>query len=282
MKELPSTKRLSVNDLLFAEYRCPLSKTRFDMWSHHNYFVYVMKGKKKWFCQDQEVVAQAGDCIFVKKGAHSIYQYFDDEFCSLFMFLPDEFIRDTLLENQSDVDVNNDKTHSSPILRVQSNKMLNAYFYSFLSYISNARSSDKNLAELKFRELVLIINSGSGNDSISSYFLSLFKTARPSLQSVMESNFTYPMKLEEYARLSGRSLSTFKRDFKQVYNKNPGKWLIQKRLDYSRYLLEQTDKSVTEVVLDCGFKNSSHFSRSFKKQFGITPFQHKKTSEKKI
>jgi AraC-like DNA-binding protein len=271
MKDLPPEKRLSVNDLLFAEYKCPLSETRFDMWTHHNYFVYVIKGKKKWFAGDHEVLAQAGDCIFVKKGAHSIYQYFDDEFCSLFMFVPDQFIRDTLLGKQVNFNVLDDKTDSSPILRVQTDDVLKTYFYSFLSYISKTGSPDKKLAELKFRELIMIVASGSGNKSISGYFLTLLDTTRPSLQSVMESNFTYPMKLEEYARLSGRSLSTFKRDFKEIYGTTPGKWLRQKRLDYGRYLLEQTDKSVTEVMLDCGFKNNSHFSRAFKEQFDTTP-----------
>lgn len=164
----------------------------------------------------------------------------------------------------------------SPILRVETDEMLTTYFLSFLSYISKADSPDKKLAELKFRELILTVASGSGNENITSYFLNLCDTARPSLQSVMESNFAYPMKLEEYARLSGRSLSTFRRDFKEIYETTPGKWLTQKRLDYGRYLLEQTDKSVTEVVLDCGFKNTSHFSRVFKEQFDKTPLQSKK------
>jgi len=239
MKDLPPAKRLSVNKLLFAEYKCPLSETRFDMWTHHNYFVYVIKGKKKWFAGDHEIVAQAGDCIFVKKGAHSIYQYFDDEFCSLFMFVPDQFIRDTLLENQVKLIVPDDEKEPSPILRVQPDEMLTAYFYSFLSYISKTGSPDKKLAELKFRELIMIVASDSGNKSISGYFLNLCNTARPSLQSVMESNFTYPIKLEEYARLSGRSLSTFRRDFREIYKTTPGKWLRQKRLDYGRYLLEK-------------------------------------------
>ncbi len=280
MKDLPPTKRLSVNDLLFAEYKCPLSETRFDMWTHHNYFVYVIEGKKKWFSGDCEVLAQEGDCIFVKKGAHSIYQYFDEEFCSLFMFVPDQFIRDTLLENQVNVEEN--EINSDPILRVKTDEILNTYFLSFLSYISKADSPDKKLAELKFRELILTVTSGSGNESITSYFLSLCNTARPSLQSVMESNFTYPMKLEEYARLCGRSLSTFKRDFKEIYDTTPGKWLRQKRLNYGRYLLKQTDKSVTEIVLDCGFKNTSHFSLAFKEQFGRTPLQHKKTAKQNL
>lgn len=282
MKDLPPTKRLSVNELLFAEYKCPLSETRFDMWTHHNYFVYVLKGKKKWFSAGCEVLAREGDCIFVKKGAHSIYQYFDEEFCSLFMFVPDQFIRDTLLENQVDMEVGNDEMNPSPILRVKTDEMLTTYFLSFLSYISKADSPDKKLAELKFKELILTVASGSENKSVSDYFQNICNTARPSLQSVMESNFTYPMKLEEYARLSGRSLSTFKRDFKENYNTTPGKWLTQKRLNYSRYLLEQTGKSVTEIVLDCGFTNTSHFSRVFKEQFGKTPLKHKKTAKQNL
>lgn len=84
------------------------------------------------------------------------------------------------------------------------------------------------------------------------------------------------MTLDEYARLSGRSLSTFRRDFKEIYGAPPGRWLTQRRLDFGRYLLEKTDKSVTEVVLDCGFKNTSHFSRAFKKTYGHPPLQHNK------
>ncbi|MEX0929384.1 MAG: AraC family transcriptional regulator [Balneolales bacterium] len=280
MKTLPADKRLSVNDLLFAEYKCPLNDNRFDMWTHHNYFVYVIKGKKKWSSRDREVLAQAGDCLFIKKGAHSIYQYFDDEFCSLFMFVPDEFIKDTLFKNQVNMNVDDD-TNPSPILRVHSDEMLSTYFFSFLSYLSKGSNSDKKLAELKFRELILMVASGSRNEEISSYFKNLCNTTLTSIQYIMETNFTYPMKLEEYARLSGRSLSTFKRDFKNIYHITPGKWLIRKRLDYGRYLLDQSDKSVSEVVLECGFKNFSHFSRAFKEYFKITPAHYKKPSEQK-
>ena len=281
MKDLPDAKRLIVNDLLFADYKCPLSENRFDMWTHHNYFVYVISGKKKWFSGDTEVVAQAGDCIFVKKGAHSIYQYFDDDFCSLFMYLPDDFIRDTLLENKLEMQAGNKDDTPSPILRVQTDERLTAYFYSFLSYISKSTPavSDKKLAELKFRELIMILASGPGNSAVTGYFQEVCNSAKPSLQSVMETNFNYPMSLEEYARLSGRSLSVFKRDFRESYNTTPGRWLTQKRLEHGRYLLKNTGKSVTEVVLDCGFKNISHFSRAFKKQFGNTPLQIKKTSK---
>lgn len=276
MKELPASKRLLVNDLLFADYKCPLSETRFDMWTHHNYFVYVIKGKKKWFARDKEVMATAGDCIFVKKGAHSIYQYFDDEFCSLFMFVSDAFIRETLINNQVDIAEGGIKTDPAPILRVEINELLKSYFISFLSYISDDGQTEIKLAELKFKEIILIISTMGGNAKITSYFNEICNRSRPSLQAVMESNFTYPMNLEEFARLSGRSLSLFKRDFNKIYKTTPGRWLTQKRLEYGRWLLEKTDKSVTEVVLDCGLKNHAHFSRAFKERYGISPVEVKK------
>jgi len=282
MKELPSGKRLMVNDLLFAEYKCPLSETRYDMWTHHNYFVYVIKGRKKWFAGDHGILAEEGDCIFIRKGAHSIYQYFDDEFCSLFMFVPDDFIRDTLLENQVKVPGRDIAAEPPPILRVQTDELMTSYFFTLLTFISHSGSSNKKLAELKFRELILLVSSVSGNSELLGYFQKLCHTSRPTLASVMESSFTYPMELSEYARLCGRSLSTFRRDFKEVYGTTPGRWLITKRLEHGRFLLEHSDKPVSEVILDCGFKNFSHFSRAFRQKFGTTPVQTKKLSRQNI
>jgi AraC family transcriptional regulator, exoenzyme S synthesis regulatory protein ExsA len=44
IKEHPPIKRLQVNDLLLAEYQCPLDTNKFDIWTHHNYFFYVLSG----------------------------------------------------------------------------------------------------------------------------------------------------------------------------------------------------------------------------------------------
>lgn len=281
MKDLPDGKRLVVNDLVFADYKCPLSHSRFDMWTHHNYFVYVISGKKKWFARGKEVVASAGDCIFVKKGAHSIYQYFDDEFCSLFMFVPDHFIKETLIKNQAEL-TSGKSTEVSPILRIQTNEVLQSYFLSILSYISKVEKPGIKLVELKFKELILLVSAMKENKELAGYFYQVCNSSRPSLQAVMESNFTYPMNLDEYARLSGRSLSLFKKDFRKIYKTTPGRWLTQKRLEYGHYLLEKTDKSVTEVVLDCGLKNLSHFSRVFREEYGVTPNEIRKTSEQNL
>nr|WP_281503845.1 AraC family transcriptional regulator [Arenibacter sp. F26102] len=91
----------------------------------------------------------------------------------------------------------------------------------------------------------------------------------------MLENFQYNLKIEDFAKLCGKSLSTFKREFKEYFNTTPGKWLINKRLDYSKVLLIGTNLTVSEVGYDSGFKNNSHFIQAFKKKTKLTPSQYK-------
>lgn len=272
----PSSIRLSVNELLLAEYQCPLSETRYDIWSHHNYYIYVISGQKKWFTHNQEILLQKGDCLFIRKGAHSVNQYFEEGFCALVLFVPDEFIRSILLENRIELKDTKCFTDRDSLFAIKPDKLMAAYFQSFLSYLSKKDKPEDKLLELKFKELVMLTASQKYNKDLNGYFSSLCKTGNPSLLELMEDNFYYPMSLEEYARLAGRSLSAFKSDFKKLFGTTPGRWLKKKRLSYSQYLLKHTDKLVTEIVFDSGFQNTSHFIREFKTEFGCTPLVYRK------
>lgn len=270
IKTNPPTIRLQVNDLLLAEYQCPLSETTYDIWSHQNYFIYVISGQKKWYTREQEILVKEGDCLFVKKGAHSVYQYFDSEFCAVVLFIPDGFIRSVLLNNR--VPLKNSVERES-LYSVKADKYISAYFHSFLTYLSDRAKTNPRLLELKFKELILVAASGNYNEKLSAYFSQLCKTTKPSLPEIMEENFCYPLSLEEFAKISGRSLSSFKRDFKRVFGTSPGKWLKLKRLKHCKYLIENTDKSFSEIAYESGFQNISHFSREFKKYFQLSPTQ---------
>ncbi|MEO0338911.1 MAG: AraC family transcriptional regulator, partial [Bacteroidota bacterium] len=91
------------------------------------------------------------------------------------------------------------------------------------------------------------------------------------LVKIMETHFTKNLKLEEFAHLSGRSLSTFKRDFKKTFSMTPAQWLKKRRLEHARLLLKKTKRKPTEVYLSVGFEDYSHFSRAFKGHFGQLP-----------
>jgi len=95
------------------------------------------------------------------------------------------------------------------------------------------------------------------------------------LETVMSENFLYNLKIEEFAKLCGRSLSAFKRDFKSDFNTTPARWLKSKRLEHARILLIESELNINQICYDCGFINSSHFIKSFKEKYSIPPHQYR-------
>jgi AraC-like DNA-binding protein len=251
-------KQFKINDLLFLEYRCVADEAIAKVWSKYNYFLYVVSGKKIWQSSRAKYCVSAGDAIFVKKGANIIHQFFDEGFCSLMIFVPDHFISKVVKESAAPVPecVVHD---TDTVLHIRLDEVLSAYFPSVLSYFAKEKQPPDNLLEIKFKELIIDLMLSPHNAALCSYFKSLCDQRKTSIREVMEANFIYNLKLEEFAYLSGRSLSSFKKDFINTFNCPPGKWLMKRRLELAKYLLELTDKNINELAFETGFENSSHF-----------------------
>lgn len=95
----------------------------------------------------------------------------------------------------------------------------------------------------------------------------------PSLAEIMQNNFTYNLNLTEYAKLACKSVPTFKREFKKIFNDTPAKWVLKKRIAFATELLEISSLTVAEIGIECGFENQTHFSRVFKEKMGVSPSQ---------
>ena len=81
----------------------------------------------------------------------------------------------------------------------------------------------------------------------------------------------FNMPIEKFGYLTGRTLTTFKRDFKKAFNVTPQKWLTQKRLELPHRQFVEKSKKPLEVCYEVGFENLSHFSYVFKKHFCYEP-----------
>ena len=77
--------------------------------------------------------------------------------------------------------------------------------------------------------------------------------------------------LEEIASYTGRSLATFKRDFKKISDLTPQRWIMQKRLEVAKEKLRIEGKKVADVYMEVGFKNRSHFATAYRKYVGDSP-----------
>ena len=75
------------------------------------------------------------------------------------------------------------------------------------------------------------------------------------------------------------SISAFKRDFKDIFNTTPSRWLMQKRLQEAHFLIEKKAQKPSDIFQDLGFETLSHFSFAFKKQFKTSPTDLLKQNE---
>ncbi|HLO79603.1 MAG TPA: AraC family transcriptional regulator [Chitinophagaceae bacterium] len=263
-------RQLSCGDTLISKYDCPLETKFADTWSHFNYIIYVIEGRKIWHTAHGSYDLTTDKCVLVRKGAAIIEQFFDTRFCLVMFFLPDDFIRDVLKSRKTPLYKPGKKF--DPIIPIDNNASVKAFFESMMHHFSGDKIPDPSLLELKFRELVLTLAENPNNTELLSYFSSLLSEPQAlNLQKIMEDNFCFNLKLEEFARLSNRSLSAFKRDFQKVFGTTPGKWLIEKRLSHSMHLLTNQNKSVSEAAFEVGFESPSHFSRAFRNHFGYSP-----------
>ena len=274
-------KQFKVNDLLFVEYKCVADESFVKVWSKHNYFLYVLQGKKMWRTSRAEYCVKKGEDIFVKKGANIIHQFFEEGFCSLMIFVPDHFITDVIKENLLPYS-NGIVENTDTVINLHLDEVLSSYFDSLLSYFAKSQQPPVNLLEIKLKELIPALVSAPQNEMLSGYFKSLCDRNKTSIREVMESNFIYNMKLEEFAFLSRRSLTSFKRDFISTFNCTPGKWLLKRRLEYAKYLLEVTDRNINELAFESGFDNASHFIKVFRQAYFTSPLQYKKSVLKSL
>ena len=260
---------------LITAFNCPLEaklmKKRFaGLWTNHNYLFYAIDGRKVWHTARGSYDIRKGSCVFVRKGGFILEQFFDEGFCVILFFIPDEFICETLHTRTRPL-ASAEQSYE-PLMLIEADETLKGFFLSMSSYFNETREPDPALLELKFKELILMIADNAGNRELLSYFCSLLGQPQTVLlQRVMEDNFCYNLKLENYAKLSNRSLSAFKRDFEKLFGATPGKWLLEKRLQYSLQLLMNRGRTVSEAAFESGFESPSHFSRAFKARFGLAP-----------
>jgi AraC family transcriptional regulator, exoenzyme S synthesis regulatory protein ExsA len=276
-------RQFSCRNLLFLINECPPDFKRGEFWAEHNAFVYVIVGRHNLYSRERIWHLQPGSTVFVKKGGLGVERVDADPYCALMFYIPDEYIGSFTREHAhllSSVDPSLVSTEK--VLPVQTTAVMEAFYQSVLPYFSITTPPPENLVELKFRELLLHIITNKENRELTAYFCRLMTNHKDDLQEIMECNCLYDLRLNDYARLCHRSLSSFKRSFQEIFGTAPGRWILQKRLDTATRLLKQSNKLVADAAYESGFKNIAHFNRVFKQHYGVSPLQYRKQPSAKV
>jgi AraC-like DNA-binding protein len=271
-------KTFKVSDLLVVEYKCPLPGEKVTFWTHYNYFAYILSGVTKYSTGNNEYIVQNGDGIFVRKGSYIGQRHGSGDYCALIIFVSDDLIQKVIDKYTGMLTSFGRQSNTEPhdaIISLNLDNALTGYFHSVLSYFSMDVAPPDELLKVKVEELLLNILTSGQNRSLALCLRHIRENGKVCLRDVMETSFLYPMSMAEYARLCGRSLSTFKSDFQETYKTTPGKWLIRKRLQHGKLLIESTDDPVNDIAFKSGFKNTAHFVKVFKDEYGMPPNQYR-------
>ncbi len=147
------------------------------------------------------------------------------------------------------------------------------FIHSLIPYYEESGTIDKEFHNIKREELLLILLKN--NPSLSNIIFDFGIPEKIDLEEFMNRNYKFNVSTERFAYLTGRSISAFKRDFKKIFNDTPSHWLIQKRLEEAYFLIERKNKKSSDIYINLGFEDLSHFSFSFKKKFGLAPSEVK-------
>jgi AraC family transcriptional regulator, exoenzyme S synthesis regulatory protein ExsA len=223
----------------------------------------------------------AGQMIFLPKGIYMISDIIpNNDVFEAVVFL---FVEDVIANFIESIKLKHTKDKCVSHLILNYTKEIQSYTESLLAVYSSAKNAHRGLTKLKLMELLHLIGSSTQPaDCFLGALSTLNNKEKKSLNAFMEANFHKPLSIEDYAYLTGRSLSSFRRDFISQFGISPKQWLIEKRLDHARKLLSKNHTTVTDVAVEIGYDNISHFVKAFHKRYGIPPKQFLMQKRKEV
>lgn len=241
--------------------------------NHSHVLVYMYSGELE--INERETVTRLhkGDCAFIRKdfGVQLTKRaYKEEQFKAIFLMFTTRFLREfygRLDKNQLPEEVRRSKVS---LRKLPSNRPdIVSLFESMTPYFDSGIQPTEELLNLKMAEGVYVLLHTD-----KSLYASLFDFADPwkiDILEFLEKNYMNDLSFEEIANYTGRSLATFKRDFKKVSELSPQKWIIRRRLEAAHALIRSGVRNVTDICFEVGFKNLSHFSKIYKEKYGSSP-----------
>ncbi len=230
-----------------------------------------------WFLSGETKIVQADATYFFKKG--DIFLIPRNQLATIINYPKDGQPHKTVVMHLSverlrnfyvDKHTKHQPLKSPKIYSFSNHPLLESCLASLIPYF-DMMDIPEDIAAIKITEAISILRTL--NKGIDQVLANFEEPGKINLVDYMEKNFMFNLPMEKFGYLTGRSLSTFKRDFKKAFNTTPQRWLTQKLLELAYYQLTEKKKKSLDVCYEVGFENRSHFSFAFKKQFGLAPSQ---------
>jgi len=253
-------------------YSCYFTRNRAgEQFAPEHVFSYQLSGTLTLHTGDRTFVFNEGDFRFIRRNQLMKFTKqppLNGPFKSISIYLDQATLRDFSMEQGIETKTGI-KHGTGTILPLKEESLYKSFMDSLLPYAQGDRTIPLALQTLKQREAIMILLQS--RPEFQDILFDFSEPGKIDLEAFMHKNFHFNVQLKRFAYLTGRSLATFKRDFERIFHTSPSKWLQQRRLQEAHYLIKEQGKAPSDVYLEIGFEDLSHFSFAFKKQYGMPP-----------
>jgi AraC-like DNA-binding protein len=274
-QDIPPGKKEGANGLIFHPYSATVGAFKGKSILHSNAISLVISGEKTMHFANKTVKIKNDEFHFLSAGncLASIDLSGKEVFRSILIFFNNSVLNHfylkyagLILKIKSGL-----KIKSEPYVAFKKDTFILNFIASLDLFFQQDMPMSTEMRLLKFEELLLYLLEKYPK-SILSFQTSERKDLNDlEIRKAVESNITNSLSIEELAFLCNTSVSTFKRRFLKIYGTSPNKWILQKRMELARHLLEHYHEKPGEVYYKVGYENHSSFSQSFRQTFGVTP-----------
>lgn len=252
-----------------ASYQTNSSAERTIRLAYHT-LIYVEKGSLQLIHNGKMATINAHEFFLVKKYVYTtwITNWTEKEGC--FKLTGFVFQEELMMKMELPVRYVKD-SNNWQFLSLKANAVLQGFIKSLDAYFEAGKTIDPKIIDLKMQEVFIGMIASCPQ---AAAILSVHNYGKADLLAFMPDQICHNISLDELARLSGRSLSVFKREFRQLYGVSPHKWISEQRLHLAKNMLLKTERKSSDFYTELGFQELSHFSRSFKKHFGQSPSEY--------
>nr|WP_320058020.1 AraC family transcriptional regulator [uncultured Bacteroides sp.] len=234
--------------------------------------VYLYSGELIIEENERKITIKPGECFFIRRN-HRIMMYKnhfgEEQYKGITLTFKRNLLRDFYNKMDRNEIPENSARPDESIFHISSRPDIKSLFESLTPYFDSNIQPTQEVVNLKLQEgIYSLLNTDKKFYSILFDFTEPWKI---DILDFLNENYMDELTMEEIASYTGRSLATFKRDFAKVSDITPQKWLINKRLEVAYDKIKNQNKKVSDVYVEVGFKNLTHFYAAFKKQFGFSP-----------
>jgi AraC-like DNA-binding protein len=230
-------------------------------------FVYVDKGAISCYDGSKSYTLKQGEYGLVRKNRLAKYHSEKGTNFNRIMFCFDEtFLRAFQEKHQPALTL---FSQTDTVIAITPNDMIPAFIHSLTPYTNGGGKLNPAFEDIKYEELLMILLQKQ--PELAGLFFNYAKPEKVDLEEYMNRSYKFNVGTERFAYMTGRSLSAFKRDFTAIFKQAPNRWLVERRLREAYVLIAQERKTASEIYLELGFEDLSHFSLAFKKLFGLRP-----------